>query len=122
MEQKRRGEGTESSKGVAEACANEYLFVLAKWTANTSQVLQKSRVWKEISEDILRIYTGRGSTESTIEQEMERTGRWRGHVWRRREAQEGRHGEISLHPPFTQLGEAGTGDLYCRPKLQLLYR
>lgn len=60
MEQKRRGEGTESSEGVGEACANEYLFVLAKWTANASQVLQKSRVWKERSEDILRIYTGRG--------------------------------------------------------------
>lgn len=58
------------------------------------------RLWKEISEDILRVYVGRGakgrgSTESTREQVMERTERWNGRCGGA-EAQHGKHGEISL--------------------------
>lgn len=62
------GEGTESGEGVAEPCANEYLFFLAKWTAYTSQVLQKSSGSLEVDNrgHFKDLYgNGRGSTEST---------------------------------------------------------
>lgn len=55
-------------KGVVEPCANEYLFFLAKWTAYTSQVLQKSNGSLEVDNGgrFNDLYgEGRESTEST---------------------------------------------------------
>jgi len=55
-------------KGVVEPCANEYLFFLAKWTAYTSQVLQKSSGSLEVDNGgrFKDLYgEGRESTEST---------------------------------------------------------
>lgn len=63
---------------------------------------------------------GRGSTESTREQVMERTERRKWQCGGAKRPSRGSTVKSRSHPPFSPFSEAGAGDLCCEPKPQQL--
>lgn len=123
MEQRRRGKGTEFREGVAEPCANEYLFFLAKWTAYTSQVLQNSSGSLEVDngghfKDLYGEGKHRGNW--SVEQVMERPRRGDGMCEGAKRPSRGGMMKSLSHPPCTQLGEVRTGGLQIQAAASVL--